>query len=37
MATFITPYSGQAELTASTGLTVVGQGVGLYLYQELAN
>lgn len=27
MPTFITPYSGQAELTASTGLTVVSQGL----------
>ena len=30
MPTFITPYSGSAELTANTGLTVVDQGLWRY-------
>ena len=30
MPTFITPYSGQAELTAGTGLTVTSQGLWTY-------
>jgi hypothetical protein len=32
MPTFITPYSGQAELTAQNGLTIIDQ--GLYRYSQ---